>query len=261
MLIGAMNHPAHDVLEEIEWMAGMGLDFLDLTLEPPAAASWRIDPHAIRKALDMHGMQVVGHTAFYLPIASAIEDIRRASVCELRRCLEAFSIVGARWMNVHPDRYAPMHDRRFYIGQNIRSLQELLPDARRLAVGLMIENLPGDYNNAAQLGELLNQLPELGLHLDIGHANLEVPFNTTEEILRAYGSRLRHVHLHDNKGGHADLHLPLGSGALDLRRAIRALLAAGYDGTITLEVFTPDRHYLAYSRDVLRQMWDEEAPG
>jgi sugar phosphate isomerase/epimerase len=261
MLIGAMNHPARDVLEEIEWMAAMRLDFLDLTLEPPAAASWRVDPHAIREALDRLGMQVIGHTAFYLPMASAIDDIRRASVCELRRCLEAFSVVGARWMNVHPDRHAPMHDRRFYIEQNIRSFQELLPDARRLGVGLMIENLPGDYNNAAQLGELLDQLPELGLHLDIGHANLQVPFNTAEEILESYGSRLRHVHLHDNKGGHADLHLPLGCGTLDLRAAIRALQRAGYDGTITLEVFAPDRHYLAYSREVLRRVWDEEARG
>ena len=34
------------------------------------------------------------------------------------------------------------------------------------------------------------------------------------------------------------------------------LQATGYDGTITLEVFTPDRHHLAYSRDVLRQIWD-----
>ena len=41
MLIGTMNHPAHDVLDEIEWMAGMGMQFVDLTLEPPAAASWR----------------------------------------------------------------------------------------------------------------------------------------------------------------------------------------------------------------------------
>jgi hypothetical protein len=35
------------------------------------------------------------------------------------------------------------------------------------------------------------------------------------------------------------------------------LKRAGYDGTITLEVFTPDKHYLTYSRDVLRKLWDE----
>ena len=35
MLIGAMNHPREDVLEEIRWMAEMGLEFVDLTFEPP----------------------------------------------------------------------------------------------------------------------------------------------------------------------------------------------------------------------------------
>ena len=95
------------------------------------------------------------------------------------------------------------------------------------------------------------------MHLDIGHANLRVPHNTTEEILIAYGSRLRHVHLQDNRGGLEDLHLPLGAGNVDVPRTIRALKRCGYDGTITLEVFTPDRHYLTYSRDVLRKMWDQ----
>jgi sugar phosphate isomerase/epimerase len=257
MLIGTMNHPAHEVVEEIEWMAAAGMQFLDLTLEPPAAASWRVDPARIRDALERHGMPVVGHTAFYLPMGSAIEELRCAAVAELRRCLEAFSKIGARWMNLHPDRYTPMHERQFFIDRNIQTFRELLPDARRLGVGLMIENLPGDYNSAQQLGELLDPVPELGLHLDIGHANLLVPVNTTEEILAAYGTRLSHVHLHDNKGGGADLHMPPGSGTVDLRRAIAALKRCGYDGTITLEVFTPDRHYLEYSRDVLRRLWDE----
>src|SRR5215211_7697004 len=135
MLIGSMNHPACDVLSEIEWMANMGLQFVDLTLEPPAAASWRVNPQAIRRALDNHGMQVVGHTAYYLPMASAFEDLRRSCVCELRRCLEIFHVVGARSMNLHPDRHAPMHNRQFCIEQNIRTIQELLPDADRLGVG------------------------------------------------------------------------------------------------------------------------------
>ena len=100
-------------------------------------------------------------------------------------------------------------------------------------------------------------MPELGLHLDIGHANLMVEHNTTEQILAAYGTRLRHVHLHDNRGGHADLHLPLGAGNLDIHKEIAALQRCGYDGTITLEVFTPDRHFLGYSRDVLRRVWEE----
>ncbi len=258
MQIGAMNHPAHEVLEEIEWMAALGLDFIDLTLEPPAAASWKVNPAAIRRALESTRLNVVGHTAYYLPMGSAFEEVREGSVTELRRCLQVFGEIGAKWMNLHPDRHAPMHDRSFFIQRNLRTFEELLPEARRRGVGLMIENLPGDYNTRWQLGELLDPLPELGLHLDIGHANLMVADNSAEEILQTYGSRLRHTHLHDNKGGHADLHLPLGAGSLDLPRAVRALQSCGYDGTITLEVFSPDRHYLEYSRDRLRQVWDDE---
>jgi len=257
MLIGTMNHPARAVLPEIEWMAEMGFDFVDLTLEPPAAAVWKINLEDVRKALLEHGLPVVGHTAFYLPLCSPFESIRKAAVEELKYCIEAFAQLGAEWMNIHPDRNVPMHDRKWIIERNIQSLRELLPVAEECGVGLMIENLPGEFNTLAQLAQLLDPLPSLGLHLDIGHANLMVEKNTTTEILENYGSRLRHVHLHDNKGGSADLHLALGSGNLDIPKHIRTLKQSGYDGTITLEVFTADRHFLAYSRDVLRQLWDQ----
>jgi sugar phosphate isomerase/epimerase len=257
MLIGTMNHPERDVVSEITWMAESGMEFIDLTLEPPGAPSWNIDIQAIRSALDQYRMPVVGHTAWYLPMASAIPEIRAAAVAELRRCLHVFASLGVKWMNIHPDRHTPWHSRRFYIEGNLESLERLLQDGKECGVGLMIENLPGDYNSVSQLGELLDPLPELGLHLDIGHANLQVPANTTEEILAAYGERLKHVHLHDNRGGHNDLHLPLGTGTVDVRRAIEALVRCEYDGTITLEVFTPDKHHLTYSRDVLRSVWNE----
>jgi sugar phosphate isomerase/epimerase len=257
MLIGAMNHPRHDVLGEIRWMAEMGLDFIDLTLEPPAAGVDRVEPGRIRKALESHGLAVVGHTAYYLPLASPFEAVRGAAVAELQRCLHAFAAVGARWMNLHPDRHAPMHDRAFVIAQNRRTIEELLETSRQVGVGLMLENLPGEFNTPEQLADLLDPLPEVGLHLDIGHANLQTPANTTGALLARYGPRLRHVHLHDNKGGAADLHLPLGAGTIDVARHVRELKQAGYDGTITLEVFSPDRQFLAYSAEVLRRLWSQ----
>ncbi len=256
MLIGTMNNPGNDVVEEIRSVADMGMQFVDLTLEPPRAATETIDVDAVRGALEKYRLPVVGHTAFYLPLASAIEGIRQAALAEFRRSIRIFSQLGASWMNVHLDRFTPFHDRSFFVRRNIESLRELLPEAAEDGIGLMIENLPGEFNNAAQVGEVLDALPELGLHLDFGHANLLVPYNTSREMLAAYGDRLRHVHLHDNKGGHEDLHLPLGAGNVDVPGVVHALKDAGYDGTITLEVFTPDRHYLTYSRDVLRRLWD-----
>jgi sugar phosphate isomerase/epimerase len=259
MLIGTMNHPARDPFKEIEWMAKAGFDFIDLTLEPPAACVGRLNLANLRSALEAHNLSVVGHTAYYLPLCSPFESLRRAAVEELRICIAAFATLGAKWMNLHPDSKAPLHERKFVIERNLQTMHELFPFARQAGIGLMIENLPGSFNTVRQLSELLEPLPELGFHLDIGHANLLVESNTTDDLLAAYGSRLRHVHLHDNKGGNADLHLPLGTGTIETRHYIRSLLASGYDGTITLEVFTPDRQHLAYSRTVLRKLWDEEA--
>ena len=66
-------------------------------------------------------------------------------------------------MNLHPDRHAPMHDRTFYIGKNLESIAELQEYGDGVGVGLMIENLPGEFNSAPQLGELLAPLPKFGV--------------------------------------------------------------------------------------------------
>lgn len=252
-----MNHPRHNVIDEIRWMADLGLDFVDLTIEPPAAASWNIDPEKIRKVLDEVGIGVVGHTAYYLAIESPFEQIRQGAVAELVRCLELFSTIGAKWMNVHPGRYTPMQERAYFISRDIESFEELLDAADRIGLGVMVENIPGDFNTVAQLGELLDPLPQLGLHLDIGHCNLDVEANTAPALIATYGERIRHVHLHDNKGGTQDLHLPLGAGTMDWQAYVLDLKRCGYNGTITLEVFSKDHHYLSYSRDRLRQVWDD----
>jgi sugar phosphate isomerase/epimerase len=256
MLIGAMNHPAQPVEDEIARMAALGMQFIDLTLEPPAAASWLVDRESIRAALERSRLGIVGHTAYYLPVASPIPQVRRAAVEEFRRCMEIFASLGAGWMNLHPDRNAPLHGQEFVARMNVESIRELLPLARHLGVGIMIENLPSGFNSVRELAALLDPLPEVGFHLDIGHANLLSEPGNAEELIRVYAPRIRHVHLHDNKLGSADLHLPLGAGKIDIAGQVAALKRSGYDGTITLEVFTPDLHYLGYSAEVLRRMWD-----
>ncbi len=204
--------------------------------------------------LEANNLRVVGHTAPFLPIASPVEELRQAALHEFRRCIDVFQRVGAQWMNVHPG-VSPMHDRAFTVQRNLESLRELLTYGRQKGLGIMIENLPDGFNTAQQLSELLDPLAELGLHLDIGHANLMTISNTTREILAAYGDRLKHVHLHDNRGGNLDLHLPLGAGNVDVADSVTALKSCGYGGTITLEVFATDLNHLLYSRDLLRQAW------
>jgi hypothetical protein len=42
---------------------------------------------------------------------------------------------------------------------------------------------------------------------------------------------------------------------MDVPKEVGLLKRTGYDGTITLEVFAEDKHYLEYSRDLLKQLW------
>lgn len=259
MQIGAMNHPGLPLEDELEWMAELKLDFIDLTLEPPASATWQLKPAEVLAQLREHKFGVVGHTAYYLPIGSSFESLRRAAIEELKQAARFFSEVGARWMNVHPDGHAPFVDELTIVQRNIESLRELSEFCRPLGLGVMLENVPGRFNSVVQLTPILDALPELGLHLDIGHSNLSVAHNTASELIDRFIHRLAHVHLHDNRGGNADLHLALGMGNLDVAGYVRQLRAKGYDQTITLEVFAPDRHFLAYSRDRLRAWWDAAA--
>lgn len=260
MQIGAMNHPGEPLHREVAWMAELKLDFIDLTLEPPAVAPWQVKPSEVKKLLGDHGLGVIGHTAYYLPIASSFESLRRAAVEELRRAAEAFAAIGAKWMNVHPDGHAPFADERTIVQRNVESLQELIAFALPLGVGVMLENVPGRFNSVAQLAPIFDTVNAAGLHLDIGHCNLGVPSSTAGELISRFSRRLAHVHLHDNRGGHADLHLALGMGDIDVPKHVRELKAVGYDGTITLEVFSRDRFYLAYSRDRLRELWNTPEP-
>jgi sugar phosphate isomerase/epimerase len=259
MQVGAMNHPGEPLHREVAWMSELKLDFIDLTLEPPAAATWQVKPAEVRRLLDDHDLGLVGHTAYYLPIGSSFESLRRAAVSELKRAAEVFAELGAKWMNVHPDGHAPFTDERTVVQRNIASLQELVAFATPLGVGIMLENVPGRFNSVAQLTPILDAVPDAALHLDLGHCNLSVARSTAGELIDRFADRLAHVHLHDNRGGHADLHLSLGMGDLDVASHLRELRGAGYDGTITLEVFARDRFYLAYSRDRLREMWEAAA--
>ena len=69
--------------------------------------------------------------------------------------------------------------------------------------------------------------------------------------------RLGHVHVSDNFGA-ADDHLPVGAGTAPVAAALKRLRETGYDATITLEVFSPDRDYLSLSLSKVRALWEED---
>ena len=256
MEIGMMNNPRVDLLEEIHWANRHCFDFLDLTLEPAAAHPDQINLGETRRALKDSNLGIIGHTAYYLPLASPYESLRRTALEEIRRALNIFEELGATKMTVHPDKSIVFAVGRKEVWQrNLKSLKEMEELARPRSIQILVENMDRIFNTVEQIREALSLMPGVGFHLDVGHANLNVDRNRTEEFLQAFRERLVHVHLSDNFGKSEDLHLPLGAGNIDWKKVISALKGSGYDGTITLEIFSADRRYLLFSRDKLREIW------
>jgi len=259
MLIGAMNHPARNPVEEIDWIGKHGFDFVDFTLEPPCAGPESIDVGTICAALDQHGLEVVAHTAYYLPMGSPFASVRRACLEEFRRALEATAAIGAVVMNTHFSRSPNMFHPEQTVRWHAEVLTPLCEQAADCGVTIVIEHVPGPPPQLEMVRELLECVPDLGFHLDSGHAKLEGMGDRWAEYLDEFRDKLMHVHLSENDGS-SDQHLPLAAAPFsvtDWPSHIAKLKRTGYDGTITLEVFSPDRRYLLQSRELLRTWWDE----
>jgi sugar phosphate isomerase/epimerase len=255
MLIGMMNNPARDPLQEIAWAAENGFQFIDLTLEHPKAGPDTVDSATIRAALDAARLGVVGHTAWYLPFASPVPRLRTAAIEEVVSALPHFAAVGATLVNVHPDpgwRTVGIGTEQA-LAWNVAAFAHLAEEATARGLRLMVENLPNVYESVDTMRTMLDAHPSIGFHLDLGHA--QVRGNRTPDYLTAFADRLAHVHLSDNTG-RADDHLPLGAGRIDWKRLVRMVKRAGYDGTVTLEVFSDDKDYLLASQHKLRTAWD-----
>ena len=256
MLVGAMNFPGRSVLKEIHRIAEDRFDFVDLTLEPPAA--WVPDGKEVGRLISDLGLRAVGHTAWHLPIASPFKELQSAARDLYIRALDVFSDAGIGLVNVHPDGRVPLHSAKQVGARNAEAIAELSQAASERGIRIMVENLDHLFSRVEDLQIIFEAVPEAGFHLDVGHANLRLGtahHNRTPSFLQAFGDRLAHVHVSDNRGGTEDLHLPLGAGMIDWRGAIGALKGAGYDGTVTLEVFSREREHLRTSRRLWLQWW------
>jgi sugar phosphate isomerase/epimerase len=116
-------------------------------------------------------------------------------------------------------------------------LGDLVRAAADRGVQVTAENVD---ESPPEIREVLDAVPDLGFCLDLGHAHLDRRADGGRTYLEALGDRLALVHLHDNHGGHGkegDEHLPFGMGTIDLERDVRTIVASGFDGRATLELF------------------------
>jgi sugar phosphate isomerase/epimerase len=253
MKIGMMNNPRSDVTAEIDTIASYGFDFIDLTLEYPKAHVAVLDKQVVLDAIKRSGLSVVGHTTYYLPFASPVNAIREAAINDAIACLGFFKEAGAELVTVHPDPGVGAVETKSTISLNALSFKIISDEAAKHDLTIVVENVPGVFSSVEALGSILNSVPALRFHLDVGHAF--VRRNRFRQLLGAFKDKLSHIHLSDNRLRDDD-HMPLGTGSINWEDVVPSIRRTGYDSTFTLEVFSGDPRYVMLSSDKLKELWD-----
>ena len=256
MKIGVMNNPSKSIYDEAIAFGKAGFDFIDLTIEGPKA--YDVDTRKMAAILRQYNLAVIGHTDPCLPWAYPLSSIRQACLDELDRCARIFAALGAEIMNIHPCYFSPPATKSSMLEFNIDALKPIVEMASSYGLKLAFENFMKPFDRVSTFNSLLTEVPGLTLHLDVGHANIGQ--NNHEAFCKHLGNHIAHVHFSDNRGK-ADNHMPLGVGNIDWENAVASLKAAGYDGTITLEVFCGDTEmlfrYLDLGRRYVLDLWQK----
>jgi sugar phosphate isomerase/epimerase len=255
MKIGAMNHPGKDPYGEITWIAENDFDFVDFTYEPPA--SIKSESGKVINLLKENNLFAVGHTNPTLPAIYPLPGIKEICIEEIRKSVAFFKEIGVKKMNIHPFFYGGYRLEEEKIKANIEILKEIEPICHGQQIDLMLENYITPFDTPRIFERIIEAVPNLKIHLDIGHCNIgHNVYEMVDWFYKHFEERIIHLHIHDNQGK-MDEHLPLGCGNIDWKKIIKILKDHGYNNTATLEVFSRDKDYLVISKDKLVKYWKE----
>jgi len=256
-----MNSPLHPIVSEIESVAELGFDYVEVTMDAPQAHHLvlREKENHIVKALRDLGLGLVCHLPTFVSAADLTPALPDASIDELLNSLETARVLGAEKVVLHPAQGVGLGGRLPQLVHTymMKSLDTVLTRAAVLGLPVALENMvPGSLTltEPEDFDAVFERYPSLEMTLDLGHAHIGAEGeDRCLEFIQRHGERIGHVHASDNRG-RADEHLPVGAGSVDFPLLMRTLVHTGYEGTVTLEVFSPDREYLKLSREKLSDM-------
>jgi sugar phosphate isomerase/epimerase len=263
MRFGAMNSPLKPILSEIESVASMGFDYVEITMDAPEAHYFRLRERLdeVIGAIQRLNLGLICHLPTYVSAADLTPGIREASLRELKHSLDVAKELGAERVVVHPPHATGIGKKALKTTRrnSIESLNEVLEKAYSLGLLASLENMtPGSFSLSEpdDFREVFKDHPQVEMTLDLGHAHIASENeDRTLAFIGRFSSKIGHIHLSDNRGL-GDDHLPVGAGSVNFQKIIKELRSFGYDNTMTLEIFSPDSDYLIMSREKIRAMME-----
>ncbi|WP_137286857.1 sugar phosphate isomerase/epimerase family protein [Halorussus salinisoli] len=241
--IGMDHETAFDAAEEF------GFDYVELLMDGDYERR-EFDPAAVREAAAARDLDLMVHLPFALDVGSTYEHVREGAIRELVAAAETAAEMGAEKGVAHADSKAwrpawDDADLREVVLASVREVDAETPDDFEVC----FENIPRGVFSTQNFPDLFAET-DAAMTLDTGHARVDgLDSAEMAAFVGDHGDRISHFHLNDTRKPR-DEHLPFGSGTLDFERILSAL-PEGWNGTLSLEVFTLEYGYIGVSKEYL----------
>ncbi len=251
---GFVTQVGMELDEAIQQAGALDLDFLEIMMDGATrreALSERADD--ILAMADDADIALLVHLPFSLDIGSPHEHVRHGSLEELRTCIETAAGIGVEKAVLHAssEAWSGPWSREEIQDRILEGIREIDGSAVDHGIEVCVENIPGGFFATQDFHRVFDET-DASVTLDTGHARIDgLDAADMAAMLREHGERVSHVHLNDTRDGvGTDEHLPFGAGDIDFDTLFEPL-RDGWTGTLSLEVFTTNRDYIAMSKEQL----------
>lgn len=241
----------YSLIEAMKILTATGYEGIEIMADVPHAFPLHLnarDLKEIRAALRDTGLAVANINAFmhhaegdtYHP--SWIEKdsaLRAKRVDYTLRCIDLANELGAQTISTEPGGPLQGMTREQGLELFLEGLRQVGQRAKDQGVRILIEPEPDLLvENSSQFLELFRMLDAdaFGLNFDVGHFYCvnEDPV----ELIIQLKDYTYHYHLEDIAATRQHYHLKLGEGAVDLPGVLKTIEGIGYEGFVTVELYT-----------------------
>jgi sugar phosphate isomerase/epimerase len=262
----------HSLFDTIRILSGIGYRGIEIMADVPHAYPNHLtegEIRDIRNALDDAGLEISNINAFmhhadgdtYHPSWIELDPALRAKRVDYTlRCIDLAKKLGAHTLSTEPG--GPLVGMTPKEGLLLfkEGLLAVTEHAREQGIQILIEPEPGLLiENSRQFLSLFSELDQdvFGLNCDIGHFYCvgEDPVQIVQELKQV----IHHFHLEDIPASRRHFHLMPGEGAVDLPHVLKAILEIGYQGFVTIELYTYEEQAEDAARRAYRYLRDWQA--
>jgi len=237
--------------EAIDRIARKGFRGLEIMCDrphlfPPDFSDTDLDD--IRRAISRNNLKITNLNCFtlfavgdtYLPSWIEPDSGRREMrIQHTLDCLKVADRLGCRTISIPPGGPLNGMSRKQAVALFLQGIEKVAPLAEELGVKLLIEPEPELLiENAGEFKSFVKEVrsPMVGLNFDIGHFFCvgEDPRAAFEDLFEWIG----HMHLEDIASDRTHVHLIPGRGAIDYADLFKTIQRMGYQGDISLELYT-----------------------